>query len=140
MDCRIEAAGDKDDVGRELAYHREEDVIASAPILVIAQRRHLVVVAVFLVDYDAGLPGYVDVAISAGAVADKVRFHVLIPRVEGKFVAAMQRDKQHIGVGEEEALSAVAVVNVPIEDADTLALFSSLPRRKGDVVENAEAS
>jgi hypothetical protein len=56
-------------------------------------------------------------------------------------VMAMDGQVQHIGVAIEHVLSAVAMVNVPINDqhAREAHLLDGCPRRHGHVVEVAEA-
>ena len=52
----------------------------------------------------------------------------------------MQRDRQHVGPLVEDALRAVAVVDVDVDDGDAAEPRRHVPGGDGDVVEKAEAA
>ena len=129
-----------DDVGSEFTNHGKEQVVAGIAVLVIPKLAERVLVPMDLVDDLARLPGDVDVEVFSFAFADVFGEHLLVVRVEGEVVAAVHRDEQHLIVLVERALSAISVVDVPIENTNSLALVPCVLSSNCNVVENAKAS
>lgn len=65
--------------------------------------------------------------------------HLLAVRVKAQVVASVQRNEQNLTILVELLLGAVAVMDVPVEYANTLTCLASDSGRNGHVIEKAEA-
>lgn len=109
------------------------------PIFRVSQVRLLVILAVDLVNDRAGVPGHIDIEVLAFPFANELGPHLFIVRIEQLLIATMQGDVKNLVVIIKVLLRAVAVVDVPIEDAHPLALRPCKSGCNRDVVEHTEA-
>ena len=141
MDSRIETARYNDKLGLILLYDGKQQGVTSVSVLDVAEFRHLVAHPVKLIDYQAGLPGDIDIEAFAFALPDELTLLYLLLRVEGELIASMKGHVEKPVVIVVHGLGAIAVVDVPVKDAHPLqieGLIESNLCRQSCIIKEAE--
>mmetsp|Transcript_4091 Transcript_4091/g.11249 ORF Transcript_4091/g.11249 Transcript_4091/m.11249 type:complete len:368 (+) Transcript_4091:221-1324(+) len=124
----VEARADQDEVGPELLGHGHQHLLPNGDVLVVP---HPLLV-----------PSDVDVEARPVAPPHRVWPPVLEEREEVPPVIPVGREVQDVRIVEEDGLRAVSVVDVPVDDEDSVhAQFGArVGGRDGDVVDDAVPS
>ena len=90
-----------------------------------------------------GLPSHINIKSCTFIFTHEFRQAFAIARVESELIRAMQGSKEHARVVVEQGLSAISMVDVPVEDTDALeveGLGESYLGSYSYIVEEAETS
>lgn len=88
---------------------------------------------------DTGLPGDVYIVAVTRSSPDVLSLTIETSREESHIVVAMQTDVEHLVCVVEDVLSAIAVVDIPVEYQHFLAHVYRMLRCNRHIVEEAEA-
>ena len=139
MNGSIEATRNYYEVGSELLDYREEQRVASVLVLIIPKTTERIVVPILLIDHEARLPRHIHIEVLPLALSDTFRLHLLSVWVKGEVVTPVQRDVEHLVIFIESLLCAIAVVDVPVEDAHSFSEVSGVFCCDCHVVKDAKA-
>ena len=136
----IKAARYYDDVGSEFLNHGKKELVTGVAIFIVPELAESILFSIDLVDDLTRLPGNIDIEVFSLAFANVFRKHLFAVWVEREIVAAVHRDEQYLIVVVECLLGAIAMVDVPIKNANSIALILGVLSSYCDVVEDAKAS
>ena len=119
----IESTRNYNNIGIEFLNDGKKQTIASHFVFIISQTRLSIVFSIQFIHDETSFPSDIHVKKLTFALPNVLWKHRFIIRIKFKLVRSMERHKKDLVVFVKLFLSSISVMNVPVENTNSFALF-----------------